>query len=289
MNEAPNLRHLRMWIGRERNVDDSLSAYPAQALAAALDHTALPEADAPLPPCWEWLYFHDTPRASGTGPDGHARTGTFLPPNFLPPVPLPRRMWAASSVEYLRPLMLNLPATRSSVVEGVDFKSGRAGPLLFVTVAHRVSQRDSVCVRERQTLVYRSMPTGPATLPPGEPAPADVDWTRTVTPDPVLLFRYSALTYNGHRIHYDRLYAVGTEFYPGLVVQGPLLATLLLDLMREFLPQAQVASYEFRALRPTFEGSDVTLHGRQEPDGRVRLWSADADGCVCMHAEARLA
>jgi len=158
---------------------------------------------------------------------------------------------------------------------------------VFVALEHTISQDGQICVSEEQNLVYRGMPAAPALLP-GERAPADADWSRDVRPDPVLLFRYSALTYNGHRIHYDRHYAVEKEFYPALVVHGPLLATLLLDLVRAQLPGAAIADFRFRAVRPTFDAHSFTACGKREGQ-RLTLWTADHEGFLCMSASATLA
>jgi 3-methylfumaryl-CoA hydratase len=239
-----DLKYLRQWAGRERTVHDALCTFHAQALATALDHTDVPVAGDPLAPGWQWLYFLDTPRASATGQDGHPVVG-----GFLPPVALPRRMWAAGSMDILQPLKLGAAATRSSVIKSVDAKTGKTGILAFVTLDHQIFQDGQLCIREEQSLVYREMPTAPAALPSGEPAPAEADWSRIVRPDPILLFRYSALTYNGHRIHYDRPYAVNQELYPGLIVHGPLLATLLLDLAQTKISGARIAAFRFRAQR----------------------------------------
>lgn len=277
---AIDLDHLRQWVGRERTLVDDLHPFPAQALSNALDHRAPLESGEALPPSWQWLYFLDTPSASITGPDGHPKLGAFLPP-----APLPRRMWAAGAMQIERPLHLGTPATRRSVIRSVDAKSGKSGSLVFVTLDHEVSQRGHLCLREEQNLVYRDMPSGPAPLPPGEAAPTHADWSRTVTPDPVLLFRYSALTYNSHRIHYDRHYAVEREFYPALVVHGPLLATLLLDLASANLGGGSITAFQFRAVRPTFDTHPFTLSGKR--DGHhLKLWSADHEGHLCMSATA---
>jgi 3-methylfumaryl-CoA hydratase len=282
-----DLEHLRQWVGRERSVHGMLSVFPAQALSAALDHADVPVAGDALPPAWQWLYFVDTPRASATGKDGHPALGPDAG-SFLPPVPLPRRMWAAGSFDVLQALKLGQAAVRTTAIKSVEAKTGKSGTLVFVTLAHQISQDGQLCVREAQNLVYREMPTAPAPLPPGEPAPTDADWTRTITPDPVLLFRYSALSYNGHRIHYDRPYAIEQEFYPALVVHGPLLATLLLDLLHEKLPDVRVASYRFRAMRPTFDTSAFQISGKRDGDS-VSLWTTDHEGCLGMSATARLA
>ncbi|MGQ0701485.1 MAG: acyl-CoA dehydrogenase [Panacagrimonas sp.] len=278
-----DIDHLRQWVGRERTLVDDLHPFPAQALAQALDHGVPLRAGDLLPPTWQWLYFLDTPAASITGPDGHPKLG-----EFLPPAPLPRRMWAAGAMRIERPLLLGQPTTRRSAIRSVDAKSGKSGSLVFVTLDHQISQGGQICVREEQNLVYREMPNGPAPLPPGAAAPTDADWSRSITPDPVLLFRYSALTYNSHRIHYDRHYAVEREFYPALVVHGPLLATLLLDLVETNLPNASITAFQFRAVRPTFDTHPLSIHGKQDGKG-LQLWSTDHQGQICMSATATLA
>lgn len=280
-----DLTQLQHCVGRERSLVDELRPFPAQALAAALDRADVPSAGDLLPPGWQWLYFLDAPTTAATGRDGHPQLDAA---SFLPPMPLPRRMWAAGKVIVDRPLQLGHPASRHSVIRSVDAKSGKSGELAFVTLEHRFEQFGQVCVREEQNLVYREMPSGPAPLPPGEPAPVEADWTQKVTPDPVLLFRYSALTYNAHRIHYDRDYAVRQEHYPTLVVHGPLLATLLIELVRKQLPDERITSFRFRALRPSFDSHPFRICARRE-DRQLKLWSADHEGFLCMSAEAELA
>lgn len=277
-----DLDFLRTWVGRERTSTDALALFPAKALSAALDHDGIPAAGDPLPPAWQWLYFLDTPRASATGADGHPSLG-----GFLPPVPLPRRMWASGSMEIVQPLCVEHPAVRTSSIKSVDAKVGKTGSLIFITLEHHLSQQGKLCIREEQNLVYREQQARQAPPNAGEPAPTDAEWTCTVRPDPVLLFRYSALTYNGHRIHYDRPYAINQEFYPDLVVQGPLLATLLLDLLHKNLPDAGVAYFQFRALKPTLDSMPFSLNGKRSGD-IVSLWVADSAGALCMSANARL-
>lgn len=184
-----------------------------------------------------------------------------------------------------RPLRLGTAATRRSVIRSVDAKSGKSGSLVFVTLDHEISQSGQLCLREEQNLVYREMPDGPAPLPPGEAAPTEADWSRSITPNPVLLFRYSALTYNSHRIHYDRHYAVEREFYPALVVHGPLLATLLLELAKANLADTSITAFQFRAVRPTFDTHPFTVNGRRDGTN-LKLWSADHEGNLCMSATA---
>lgn len=280
--EAIDIDHLRQWVGRSEVREQHLEPFQARALARLLDRENVPSDGDPLPLPWHWLYFLDTPSREGTGADGHPRRG-----GFLPPVPLPRRMWAAGDLTLHEPLRLGRAARRTSTVRSVEHKQGRAGSLVFVTVAHELEQDGKPRISELQHLVYREAPTAPVPLPPAEPASTASDWSRTVHPDPVMLFRFSALTYNGHRIHYDRDYATREEFYPALVVHGPLLATLLLDLAaREGQPPAMPAHFSFRAQRPAFDTDPLKLYGRREPDG-VALWTADASGMVGMTASAR--
>ena len=277
-----DIEFLRTWVGRENSAADDLNPFAARALAAALDHPALPGKGDPLPPSWHWMYFLDTPTASGTGHDGHPKKG-----GFLPPVPLSRRMWAAGRLEITQPLLLGTPARKKSTIRSVDLKEGKSGTLVFVTIEHALYQNDKLCILEEQNLVYRDTPTAPAPLPPGDVAPKDADWVKTIVPDPVLLFRFSALTYNGHRIHYDREYATREEFYPALVVHGQLLATLLLDLVGAQVVDKRVAKFSFRAVRPAFDTASFTVSGRREGD-RVGLWTTDQEGFAGMTAQAVL-
>ncbi|MFT4256923.1 MAG: MaoC family dehydratase N-terminal domain-containing protein [Pseudoxanthomonas sp.] len=276
-----DIAHLQTWVGRERTVEDPMSPFPARALAAALDYAASPGRGDELPPAWQWLYFHDTPSASETGSDGHPKRG-----GFLPPVPLPRRMWAAGEFETERPMRLGRSAQRRSRIVAVDLKQGKSGALVFVTLEHEYSQDGSLRLRERQNLVYRDVADGPSPLPAGEPEP-EARFRREIQVDPVMLFRYSALTYNGHRIHYDRDYAREEEFYPALVVHGPLLATLLLELVRGISPGSRVRRFGFRAARPSFDTQPIGVGGRLD-GGDATLWSAQ-DGALCMTATATLA
>tara|TARA_R110000787_G_scaffold235621_4_gene342346 strand:+ start:1524 stop:2384 length:861 start_codon:yes stop_codon:yes gene_type:complete len=281
-----DIEHLRQWVGRQRVSEDSLQPFSAQTLASALDKNLSLKTGELLPAGWQWLYFVDPPSAANTGPDGHSQLSDHQK-SFLPPTPLPRRMWAAGSLQIERPLRLGYSATRLSTICSVNAKSGKSGSLIFVTLDHQTSQEGRLCLREEQNLVYREMPTAPEPLAFGELAPTEADWSRTVSPDPVLLFRYSALTYNSHRIHYDRDYAVQHEFYPALVVQAPLLAILLLDLVSTNLHDAKIASFQFRAVRPTFDTHAFTVNAKRLGDN-LKLWSADHEGNLCMRATARL-
>ena len=274
------------WIGKTEAVTDTITATPYAALSATLDRDPeQPPAGTPLPPLWHWLYFLPLYRQSEVGPDGHAQRG-----GFLPPIPLPRRMWAASQLEFNRPLRVGDAIRRVSTITDVSEKSGRTGALVFVKVRHEIRANDeaSPAIVEFHDIVFREAPKDVDVSPP-RVAPAQSRWQRRVVPDAVLLFRYSALTFNAHRIHYDRKYVTGVEGYPGLVVHGPLIATLLLDLLREKLPDATVRRYEFRAVRPLFDTNAFDVCGEPARDGRsVRLWAKDHEGSLAMDATAEI-
>jgi 3-methylfumaryl-CoA hydratase len=275
------------WIGRTETVEDTITAAPVAALCATLDRPPeRPAPGTPLPPLWHWLYFLPLPRQSDIGPDGHARRG-----GFLPPIALPRRMWAGSQFAFHHPLRVGDGVERRSTIEDITAKSGRSGPLVFVRVRHelRRSGETATAITEHHDIVYREAARPGEPSPAPQAAPASAAWRKRWVPDDVLLFRYSALTFNGHRIHYDRRYATGVEGYPGLVVHGPLLATLMLDLLRGERPEAEVAAYEFRAIRPTFDTAPFEVCGQPSEDGReVRLWVQDLDGGMAMTAKATL-
>lgn len=275
---------LARWIGRREVRTDVLRARDLAAWNAMLDRDdPFPGDGDPVPPGFHWTLFPPIARQSELGRDGHPRRG-----GFLPPVNLPQRMWAGSRIRFGAPLRVGQRVEQSSVVERIEEKSGRAGALVFVTVRHAVTGPEGIAVDEEQDLVYREPQKGAALEAPAQPAPSS-PWHRAIAPDDVLLFRYSALTFNGHRIHYDRKYATVEEGYPGLVVHGPLLATLLLDLLRRHLPAAAPERFSFKALRPTFDVSPFSVEGEPDADGRrVRLWSTDNRGAVSVEAEAFL-
>lgn len=280
-----DIEHLRQWIGRTEQVNDLVTAVPVQALAATLDldnGSALLEQ--PLRPCWHWLYFLPLHRQSLIGSDGHPMRG-----GFLPPVPLPRRMWAGSQLRFEAPLHVGQSVSRTSRIGDVRLKEGRTGPLVFVQVHHEIGSGDQICIRETHDIVYRDMPAPGEAPAAGKPAPVEADWSREIVPDDVLLFRYSALTFNGHRIHYDRRYVTGVEGYPGLVVHGPLIATLLLDLLARNLPDARVLAFSFKAMKPIFDIAPFQVRGRLEGGHTVHLWAVTPDGDTAMEATAQIA
>jgi 3-methylfumaryl-CoA hydratase len=277
---------LREWIGRTEAAQDMITSTPAAALAATLNRAA-PAAGEALPAMWHWLYFLPVVALSEVGPDGHPRRG-----DFLPPVPLPRRMWAGGHLIFHRPLRIGEHITRESHIVDVQAKQGRSGALTIVRVEHAISGEAGLALTDRQDLVYREAAGSSAPGASAEPADsaAAPDWSHPFTADPVLLFRYSALTFNGHRIHYDHPYATGVEGYPGLVVHGPLTLTLLVESLQREHPHAALRSLSVRALRPLFAGTPFRLEGRVDAAGRdAELWSVDVDGAVTMRAHALLA
>lgn len=306
----PTNADLRAWIGRSETVQDRIGATPVRALTATLDHPAMPVPDGTaLPPLWHWLYFLPMHRQSEIGADGHAKRG-----GFLPPVPLPRRMWAGSQFEFRAPLRVGDAVERTSTIDDVTVKEGRSGRLVFVKVRHelRCNGAADPAIVEFHDIVYRdakkagdvdpppvkapSLDAGSADSGSGSPGPESHPlggqrpqgaWGRTIVPDDVLLFRYSALTFNGHRIHYDRRYVTEVEGYPGLIVHGPLIATLLMDLLRRHAPEAEVATFRFKAVRPTFDLHPFKVNGQRD-GSTVKLWAEDHEGWLTMDAVATL-
>jgi 3-methylfumaryl-CoA hydratase len=235
---------------------------------------------------WHWLYFLPQAPQSQIGPDGHPLRG-----GFLPPVPLPRRMWAGGRLQWQsNPLRVGDAAQKHSRIASVKHKAGRTGDLLFVEVEHAFSNAQGLCLTETHDIVYRAAAVPGAPEVPPTAAEIGAPWQREFVPDPVSLFRYSALTFNGHRIHYDRSYVTQEEGYPGLIVHGPLIATLLVDLVRRQVPGARLASFQFRAVRPTFDLHPFRLNGRPSGDGKtIDLWASDHEGWLTMQAQATLA
>ncbi len=286
--DAATLAQLQNWVGKTETLSDDITAAPVHALSATLDRNDPPPVPgATLPPLWHWLYFLPQHRQSELGPDGHAKRG-----GFLPPVPLPRRMWAGGRLQWLEqnPLRVGDAVRRLSRIESVTHKAGRTGDLLFVLVKHEVHNAKGLALTEQHDIVYRA-PARPGDLLPSPiAAEKGAPWQREIVPDDVLLFRYSALTFNGHRIHYDRQYVTEVEDYPGLIVHGPLIATLLVDLVRRHAPGAFIKRFDFKAVRPTFDLHPFRLNGQPSEDGKsVRLWAEDHEGWLTMQGDAELA
>jgi 3-methylfumaryl-CoA hydratase len=276
------LDHLRDWIGRTEQRDDTVSAAPLAGLIATLDRAddPAPAIGTALPPLAHWLYFLPQALQREIGADGHPKRG-----GFLPPVPLPRRMWAGGRLKFAHAIRVGEAVTRRSTVAKVDAKQGRSGALVFVTVAHEILNAQGVAVTEQHDIVYRDNPD-PGTATPVPPQARTEQFGRAIVPDPVLLFRYSALTFNGHRIHYDRKYVTEVEGYPGLIVHGPLIATLLVDLLRREMPGAVLTQFDFKAASPLFDIHPFTVCGKREADGSLALWARNHLGQLAMSATA---
>ncbi len=279
-----SLDNLQAWIGRTEERTDTITAVPPAALAATLDRDDLVTAvGTALPPLWHWLYFLPMARQSELGADGHAKRG-----GFLPPVPLPRRMWAGSRLAFEQPLRIGDAVHRESRIAALTSKDGRSGPLVFLTVEHEIANDAGVAVREAHDIVYRDLPAPGAPAVVAPEAPRDETFAREVVPDDVLLFRYSALTFNGHRIHHDRRYVTEVEGYPGLIVHGPLIATLLLDLLRRARPDEVVARFEFKAVSPLFDLHPFSVCGRPDGARGYSLWARNHEGGLAMQARAEV-
>ena len=275
---------LRSWEGRSESAIDLTTAAAVDRLKALLDLPTSKSSNADeLPPLCHWLNFQPRARQSEIGSDGHPKRG-----GFLPPVPLPRRMWAAGRVEWHAPLLLGEKVQRTSRIVSIKHKSGRTGDLVFVQVHHDISNQTQLALTEEQDIVYRAA-AQPGDQPPvAQPRVTEPMWWRNIVPDPVLLFRYSALTFNSHRVHYDRDYATQVEGYPGLVVHGPLIATLLADLARRERPDTRFKSFTFKAVRPLFDIHSFRVCGTPSADGKsAQLWAEDHEGFVAMQAEVR--
>jgi 3-methylfumaryl-CoA hydratase len=267
------------FLGRTETRSDTLHPIHLSQMAATLDRAAVPET---LPPLWHWMLFNAWVRPADLGPDGHPARGKLLPADPA----LPRRMYAGGRLSFPGRLALGETATRTSTITHVAEKSGSTGRLLFVTVRHEIAGPAGLAVTEEHDIVYRGL-AGAAAKPGAPFTPPAGAVERTVTPDPVLLFRYSALTGNGHRIHYDRAYVTEVEGYPGLIVHGPLQATLLAELAQAELPGRRLAAFSFRALRPVFDLAPFRLVGVPSAAG-MQLAVVDAEGQHCMAAEAVL-
>lgn len=269
------------WIGRTETVSETVAPFPSMALAALFDREPSAAAEGEIGPLDHWLHFLPLHRQSEIADDGHVMRG-----GFMPPVPLPRRMFAGARIEFVRPIRIGERASRLGRVTEVTSKIGRSGDLIFVSVRQDISGPDGPALTEHQNIVYRSQPgAGAPARQIGGPALERPDWREEFEPTVAALFRYSALLFNAHRIHYDHPYTTGKERYPGLVVHGQLVATLLADLaVRRAGP---LASFAFRSHAAFFADRRITLKGRLD-GARITLAAEDPDGVVGMTAEAVL-
>jgi len=274
------------WVGRSEENRDTVTAGPLDRLAATLDRDDPRAGDGDaMPPLAHWLFFLPDIRQSEIGPDGHPKRGGFLPPVHE----LPRRMWAGSRIAFPGEIRVGDRIVRRSTIQSVQRKDGASGPLVFVTVRHEIGREgEAAAIVDEHDIVYRGLEAPAVKASPKKAEPGQ--WRRELAPDAVQLFRYSALTFNGHRIHYDRDYVTREEGYPGLVVHGPLTATLLVDLVRRNAPAARIAEFSFRAVSPLFDGNKMSVNATPpDADGVVKLWAANATGDLAMTAQARLA
>ncbi|MFO1157002.1 MAG: MaoC family dehydratase N-terminal domain-containing protein [Rhodospirillales bacterium] len=278
--EADEAR-LKEWIGKSEMARDLIALERCRAMQATLDRTEpLLQLESPLPPLWHWLYFWVIAPRSKLGRDGHPALG-----GFLPPVGTARRMWAGSRVSFPQPLRIGEHAERHSTIKDVSVKTGRTGRLVFVTVRHQVAGASGVAVIDEHDIVYREDVGAGSSGRPGTPAPAEPSYAEEVKADATMLFRYSALTFNGHRIHYDRAYATQVEGYPGLVVHGPLLATLMVDLAARSWPHRRIANFEFRGLRPIIDTDAFTVCAAPKTRDILDVWIADCHGMLAMQGQ----
>ena len=279
-----DLDELRGWIGKTQSDEDVIDARHARLMAATVDDAQAERLrdGARLPPLWHWLYFLDAQPASALGRDGHPARG-----GFLPPVPLPNRMWAGGRVSFLAPIPIGSRVRKTSRILAVEHKHGRSGELVFVTVEHRLdSAGEETLLREEHDIVYKTAVSGAT---PSRPMaePLEGATRLTYTPTSTTLFRYSALTFNGHRIHYDADYCREVEGYRNLVIHGPLTATRLAG-FAESVSGERLQSFSYRGVAPAILGDTITLHAARRGD-RVQLQAVLGDGTLCMQAEAGLA
>ncbi len=282
---SADLEPLKQWIGRTETAIDYVTVPAVNRLSATLDRDdPFPQAGNPLPVGWHAILFPRVVRHSQIGPDGHPQRG-----DFLPPVPLPRRMFAGKRTTFVAPLQVGDEVHRESVIQNVTIKDGRSGRMVFVTVKTDIRSPRGVAITEEQDIVYRGEPDKNAPPQPAKPAPGKIVWKHEVTPDPVMLFRYSALTFNGHRIHYDKPYVTGTEGYPDLIMNGGLTTLLIYELARTHA-STPIRFMSSRNVRALFVNRTITFCGEPSADNKTaKLWAQDDSGAVALLAEAEFA
>lgn len=285
---ADELEQLKDWIGKTDVAEERAGAFRMQGLAALLDKPDSPKEGDPIGPMGHWCYFTPRVPASEVGPDGHPARG-----GFMPPVPLPRRMFGGFRATHHRPLIIGETMRRDAEITDIQIKQGSTGTLVICTVRHSFSGESGLAVEEDHDYIYRGNPpagsgdkSGGSGKTPA--APTDHAWSKEITPDPVMLFRYSAITFNGHRIHYDRKYVTEVEGYPALIVHGPLIATLLLELALENNPGLTVRQFDFQARAPLFDNAPFTVSGKPTDEG-CTLWSTTPDGTYSARASVAFA
>ncbi len=286
MTAKPDIDHLRQWIGRTQEASDVITAQLAKGLRATLFLGIGNPVEGDIAPfTTHWCLAQPVVAMSEIGTDGHPARG-----GFLPPVPLPRRMWAGGQIEFIDPLRVGDTVTRSSRISDVTMNTGSTGALCFVSVDHTITTPRGIAIRERHDIVYRDLAPASdakaAPTPAPTPAPAPAGKHReTHMADPVLLFRYSALTFNGHRIHYDRDYVTKVEGYPGLIVHGPLQASLLIEFAAKLRGGKAPAKFVYRGVNPLFDGAEFSVNGNETGSG-LEVWTANAVGAATMKGTA---
>jgi 3-methylfumaryl-CoA hydratase len=274
------MKKIEDWVGNQETRTELIHQQSLNGFAALMDQDV--PTSAIVPPGGHWMYFLPTDKQSRLAQDGHAFKG-----DFLPPIDLPRRMWAGGRLTFHNQLKAGDTAEKTSTIKSVTPKEGRTGNLVFITVQHQVSNQDGICITEEHDIVFRDAPSkGSASPKQPQPAPTDGRWETEVVPDSVMLFRYSALTFNGHRIHYDREYCQNVEGYPGLIVHGPLLGTLLMRLAVQRMEERELSSFNFRNFNPVFDTAAFTLNGREENDRQCSVWVAGPAGELAVSATA---
>jgi len=276
------MKKMTDWVGNHTERTEIIHQQSLDGFAALMNEGV--PAGTVVPPGGHWMYFLPTDKQSRLAHDGHAFKG-----DFLPPVELPRRMWAGGRLIFHKPLNAGENATKSSTIKSVTPKEGRTGNLVFVTVEHQLTTDAGICITEEHDIVFRDAPDTNAPVKEPQKAPTDGEWDREFTPDPVILFRYSALTFNGHRIHYDREYCINEEGYPGLIVHGPLLGTLLMKLATEKMGGRELRQFSFRNFNPIFDIASFTLTGKAESKDRCSVWVVGPEGELAVSATAEFA
>ncbi len=275
----PGIETYKKWIGKSEVATQPAELWPVSGLYALLDKAPAPKIGDRLPPCGHWLYFTPMVGQSKIGFDGHPERG-----DFLPPIAEPRRMWAASDIAFHAPVRLGDTLEKTARIADVAQKDGATGALIFVTVENEYRVAGTLALSEKQSLVYRNHPKPDEVPPPPKAAPDGPAWSRRIEPDPVMLFRYSAITFNGHRIHYDHPYVTGEEGYPGIIVQGQLIATLLLETFAAHNPDTEPKRFSFRAMKPLFSGEQFHAEGAKNDAGGFDLWARNEAGHLTLSA-----
>lgn len=271
MNDKINIDNLRRWIGKTQVQEEMVTGVSAQILSSLLDRRETFNIGSSLPHLYHWLYFLPSSKQSDLSVEGHPVKG-----DFSPPIPLQRRMWAGGRVYFHKPIHIGNNIIRTSKIKDVYYKNGRSGDLVFVKVEKRITCQSQLLIVEEQDLVYRNFDKSKMNERPERAieAPIDCDWEQKITPDETYLFRYSALTHNAHRIHYDKDYTVNIEGYESLIVHGPLIATLLVNTIRDNQPTLDLSSLSFKSVNPLFLGHDIGLYGKQNKENKqIKLWA----------------